>query len=44
MDDSLDQEIYRRVMHGRSGVDPLNKAKPATKEVARAVKKAIGSS
>ncbi|MEQ8443424.1 MAG: hypothetical protein RIM33_12660 [Alphaproteobacteria bacterium] len=43
MDDTLDQEIYRRVMQGRSGADPMNKAKPATKDVASAVKKAIAS-
>ncbi len=40
MDDKLDQEIYRRVMQGRSGIDP-KKREAETPDIARAVKKAI---
>ncbi|MDW3207297.1 MAG: hypothetical protein R8L07_17285 [Alphaproteobacteria bacterium] len=44
MDDSLDQEIYRRVMHVRTGVDPLaDRMRPATPDLQRAIKRAISA-
>lgn len=45
MDDSLDKEIYNRVMRARSASNPINKAKAASEtrsDVAKAVKQAIG--
>jgi hypothetical protein len=41
MDDTLDQEIYNRVMQGRAGLDPLSRAGSASPAVASAVKKAM---
>lgn len=44
MDDTLDQEIYKRVMQGRGAANPIAKTQSATPQVANAVKKAISSS
>lgn len=44
LDDSLDNEVYRRVMSLRGGTDPVAKARPASRDVARAIKSAINAS
>ncbi|HAE03550.1 MAG TPA: hypothetical protein DCG04_19275, partial [Rhodospirillaceae bacterium] len=43
MDDTLDQEIYRRVIQGRSDAISGKKSGPGTQDVTQAVKQAIAT-